>query len=117
MNSKSLRLREGVTADGAIRSLTPLVTEGANLADGGGGVSPNSYRARYLQWMESVETVIRHCFAAPDDVWLSFGTTRHALLLSLNADIARPHATIAMEARAQVRRLQDLIAKLAREHA
>lgn len=110
-----LRLRPDTPVDAAIESLESLALRGRNIAQGGGGVQATQYRKDYLAWAEDVERAIRHLFESSDDILRTFHSGRHDLLLDLESKIARPHATISLEAEANTRRMETILARLRSE--
>jgi hypothetical protein len=67
-----MRLREGITADQAIRALDQLVVDLENLR-AMGGVPVDIARDRYLGWVADAERQLRNLFVDPD----AAATLRH----------------------------------------
>jgi hypothetical protein len=60
-----MQLREGITADQAIRALDQLVVDVENLR-AMGGVPVDIARDRYLGWVADAERQLRSLFVDPD---------------------------------------------------
>jgi hypothetical protein len=106
-----MQLREGITADQAIRALDQLVmdVEGLGVM---GGVPVEVARDRYLGWVARAERQLRNLFADPDVAMALRHTPRYALVRQLETWSPRPAELIDSEIQAQAARLRELTEQL-----
>ena len=98
-----MQLREGFTADQAIRALDQLVMDVENLR-AMGGVPVEVARDRYLGWVAQAERQLRNLFVDPDVAALRH-TPRYALVRQLETWSPRPAELIDSEIHAQAHKI------------
>lgn len=109
-----LRLNPGFTVEAAIQTLEGLARGAQAVAEGGGGgTQADALRGQYLTWAEGAEEGLRYVFASP--LWRAIHTSRYELLVDLNRRLARPHAVIRSEGKAQVAQITSWLEQLRRE--
>jgi hypothetical protein len=107
----AMQLREGITADQAIRALDQLVMDVENLR-GMGGVPVDVTRDGYLGWVAQAERQLRNLLVDPDAAVMLRHTPRYALVRQLETWSPRPAELIDSEIEAQAARLRELSAQL-----
>ncbi len=106
-----MQLREGITADQAIRALDQLVMDVENLR-AMGGVPVEVARDRYLGWVAQAERQLRNLFVDPDMAMALRHTPRYALVRQLETWSPPPAELIDSEIHAQAARLRGLTQQL-----
>ena len=106
-----MQLREGITADQAIRALDQLVVDLENLR-AMGGVPVDIAPDRYLGWVADAERQLRNLFVDPDAAATLRHTPRYALVRQLETWSPRPLELINSEIEARAARLRELTAQL-----
>jgi PIN domain-containing protein len=113
--NSELRLRAGVQASAAVKSLRPLIAQGANIVAAAG--TPDLHFVQrlqngYLGWAEDVEHALRAFFLSPW-VWEPiYDSARWREIRHLERTSPRPGALVADEVRSQRDRLTDLLDQL-----